>query len=137
MKEGGFPCEWDRSAKQGFQAHPCFVCGLGITRELRDSCPFEDMKKKADDAVERLNRYREGLGEELAGFREYRSTGEPANSDRAEVAKLVAKVVKATRLANATHKLKVAQRTAGGDRTGAYRELLDALHEFEGGRRPE
>lgn len=138
MKEMNEPCEWDRTVNQGFSSeHTCFVCALGITRELRDSCPFEDMKRKADEAVKRLNLYREGVGHELAGVREYRATGEPANSDGIEIAKLINKVVKATRLANAVHKYKVANRTAGGDRPGAYREVLDALHEFEGGRRPE
>lgn len=44
---------------------------------------------------------------------------------------------KVRRLADAAHGLKVANRSAMGDRVAAHRELLDALHDLEGGRRQE
>jgi len=44
---------------------------------------------------------------------------------------------KVRRLADAAHAMKVANRSATGDRRGAYSELLAALHDLEGGRRRE
>lgn len=79
---------------------PCYRCGLNVPRHLREDCPFArkvdevervraEGKSKARVILERLNAYREGIGEALKDVRKYRSTGEPARSDREEIRELV------------------------------------------------
>jgi hypothetical protein len=82
-------CKFDRSNKGGVTYEkPCRVCGLGIMRALRDDCPYRKLEGKLAVLIKRHLAYYEGIGLALKDVRKYRSTGEPALSDREEIERL-------------------------------------------------
>jgi len=117
---------------------PCYQCALGILRGFRgENCPYRNLWIDHLDSTDRFFKYFESIRVALQEVREYRDSGEPAKSDREEIERLVERSKNVQRLADAVHAFKVASRTASGDRIGAHREMLDALHDLEGGRRKE